>query len=173
VEGRAPSRACPERSRRAIGSTGRSVEASTVRVGTGTLAHPCGQVYRAACRKHQESQSLSFRPKGGTCFSGRASGRPLKYEITDHDGSASSVFHSPDVTSDLAPTIKISDHCHSGGSGQSSKAHPNSFVVKILTSKPLGLKILHAVFCKPRAQQAFQRYGGGGRGNQFLTSISL
>jgi hypothetical protein len=80
--------------------------------------------------------------------------------------SASSVFRHPDVTSNLAPTIKISDHCHSGGSGQSSKAQPNSFVVKILTSKPLGLKILHTVLCKPRAQQAFQSMGGRGRGNQ-------
>jgi hypothetical protein len=51
-----------------------------------------------------------------------------------------------------------------GGGG--ARRHPergsNSFVVKILTSKPLGLKILQTIFVKPAPVAAFR--GGQGEG---------
>jgi hypothetical protein len=43
-----------------------------------------------------------------------------------------------------------------------AKKSSNSFVVKILTSKPLGLKILQTLFAKPAPVKAFGGGGGGG-----------
>src|SRR5208283_5500940 len=62
-----------------------------------------------------------------------------------------STFPQPNhVTSNLDLEIQKADH-REGGSGTSSHAEKgrNSFVLKILTSKPLGLKILQAIFADP------------------------
>jgi hypothetical protein len=76
------------------------------------------------------------------------------------------VFHSPAqnrVTSNLDLKIQSADHGQ-GGSGvrRGRGPGPKSFVLKILTSKPLSLKILQTIFCRPRASQGIPR--GGGRG---------
>jgi hypothetical protein len=72
-------------------------------------------------------------------------------------------FPQLDVTCDLAPRSKRADH-RQGGSGirLSAKKSPKSFVIKILTSKPLELKILQTLFADPAPVAASQ--GGWGRG---------
>ena len=72
-------------------------------------------------------------------------------------------FPQPDVTSNLAPRRERADHRQGGSSkGTSAKKSPKSFVVKILTSKPLGLKILQTLFANPAPVAAFQRRWGRG-----------
>jgi hypothetical protein len=65
-------------------------------------------------------------------------------------------FHH--VTSDLASHSEKVDH-RQGGSGirRSAKKSSNPFVIKILLSKPLGLKILQTLFANP-APVATQRF---------------
>jgi len=72
-------------------------------------------------------------------------------------------FHSSIVTSNLASRLKKADHRQRGGSTRSDRENScKSFVVKILTSNSLALRILRTIFCRPRAQQGFR--GGGGEG---------
>src|SRR5258708_22045199 len=53
-----------------------------------------------------------------------------------------------------------------GKGGRSISSHSkiwrNSFVLKILTSKPLGLKILRRLFANPAPSAAFRGWGEGG-----------
>jgi hypothetical protein len=69
----------------------------------------------------------------------------------------------PPVTPNLAPDKEKADH-HQGVSGRrSDREKPHKlFVIKILTSKPLRLKILQSIFAKPAPVKAFQRRGEGG-----------
>src|SRR5579864_7449827 len=72
-------------------------------------------------------------------------------------------FPEPDVTSALVPHHERADHCQSASSkNMSAQESPKSFVVKILTSKPLGLSILQTLFANPASVAASQRGGGGG-----------
>ena len=68
------------------------------------------------------------------------------------------VFHSPIVTSDLARSLGNVDHCQ-GESGERKNAAfgLKSFVLKILSSNPLGLKILRTLFAEPAPVAAFER----------------
>ena len=77
------------------------------------------------------------------------------------------------VTSNLDPRFQRANHGQGGGTCKNRGAVPNSFVVKILTPKPLGLKILQTLFADPAPSKPFRGRGGGGRGNQPLTSISF
>src|SRR5579864_8273576 len=72
-------------------------------------------------------------------------------------------FPQHDVTSDLASRTERADH-RQGGCDifDSAEKCSKSFVIKILTSKPLGLKILQTLFANPAPVAAFQRGGGGG-----------
>jgi hypothetical protein len=67
------------------------------------------------------------------------------------------------VTSDLDPEIQRADH-RQGGGGTRGNREPvsNSFVLKILTPKPLGLKILRGIFAKPAPDKAFHGLVGEG-----------
>jgi hypothetical protein len=67
------------------------------------------------------------------------------------------------VTSNLALHKKKADHGQgvSGISIIGEKAN-KSFVIKILTSKPLRLKILQSIFVDPAPVKAFRGWGGGG-----------
>lgn len=69
-------------------------------------------------------------------------------------------FPHPRVTSNLAMPSKRADHVPADGSieREHEKAR-KSFVVKILTSNPLGLKILQGLFAEPAPVKAFK--GGG------------
>src|SRR4029077_11339148 len=72
-------------------------------------------------------------------------------------------YPHPSVTSNLASHPK-SVH-HGRGERSTVKSHdngPNPFVVKILTSKPSAIKILHALFASPAPSKPFQWVGGGG-----------
>jgi hypothetical protein len=67
------------------------------------------------------------------------------------------------VTSDLDPEIEKAEDCH-GESGR-RQIHANGrnpFVLKILTSNPLALKILPAIFARPAPVKAFRGWGEGG-----------
>jgi hypothetical protein len=67
------------------------------------------------------------------------------------------------VTSNLDPQIQKADDGQGGGGIRKNRgAALNSFVVKILTSKPLGLKILQGIFVEPAPVKAFRELGGGG-----------
>jgi hypothetical protein len=67
------------------------------------------------------------------------------------------------VTSDLDPRIQTADHCLGGGGARRNREPgSNSFVPKILTPKPLGLKILQTIFANPAPVAAFKGVGGGG-----------
>ncbi len=86
----------------------------------------------------------------------RAGGR---FSVCPHSGR----YPQLNVISDLAPHIKKADYVQ-GASGTRStreKAH-KLFVVKILTSKSLRLKILQGTFAKPAPVKAFRGEGGGG-----------
>ena len=72
-------------------------------------------------------------------------------------------FPQPNVTSDLDPKIQRADHRQGGGGARRKRERgSNSFVLKILTSKPLGLKILQTIFVNPAPVAAFGGVGGGG-----------
>ena len=76
---------------------------------------------------------------------------------------ARSTFPHPDVTSDLDAKNQRADHRQGGGGAIGNRERgANSFVVKILTSKPLGLKILQTIFAKPAPVAAFRGVGAGG-----------
>jgi hypothetical protein len=67
------------------------------------------------------------------------------------------------VTSALVQEIQRADHCQGGGGVQEIRgAAPNSFAVKILTSKSNGLNILQGSFAKPAPIKAFRGGGPGG-----------
>jgi hypothetical protein len=67
------------------------------------------------------------------------------------------------VTSNLDPQIQKADYGQGGGGIRKNRgAALNSFVIKILTSKPLGLKILQGIFVEPAPVKAFRELGGGG-----------
>ncbi len=70
-------------------------------------------------------------------------------------------FHTRLVTSNLALNKKKADHCEgvSGTSTAREKAR-KFFVVKILTSNPLGLNILQGIFAHPAPVKAFRGAGG-------------
>lgn len=68
-----------------------------------------------------------------------------------------------DVTSDLAFHSQRSRSLPRANSKRSDRENDRKpFVIKILTSNPLRLKILQAIFAKPAPVKAFQRVGGGG-----------
>jgi hypothetical protein len=70
-------------------------------------------------------------------------------------------FPHADVTSNLDPEIQRADHRQGGGGIRRNRgADPNSFVVKILTSKPLGLKILQGIFAEPCQSRLPKGWGG-------------
>ncbi|SPE22597.1 hypothetical protein SBA2_1000004 [Acidobacteriia bacterium SbA2] len=72
-------------------------------------------------------------------------------------------FPQPNVTSNLDPRIQRADHGQGGGGARRNREPgSNSFVLKILTSKPLGLKILQTIFANPAPVAAFRGVGGGG-----------
>lgn len=65
------------------------------------------------------------------------------------------------VTSNLDPTQQREDHRHGRGrNARKGRKDPKSLVVKILTFKPLWLKILQSIFANPAPVKAFR--GGGG-----------
>jgi hypothetical protein len=71
--------------------------------------------------------------------------------------------HPEHVTSNLALHKKKADH----GQGVSGTSFPGEnthkfFVIKILTSNPLRLKILQSIFANPAPVKAFSGWGGGG-----------
>ena len=73
------------------------------------------------------------------------------------------VFHSRPVTSELAPTQKKADHGQGvSGTGIPLQEASKFFVIKVLTSNPLGLKILQSIFAEPAPVKTFRE--GGGRG---------
>jgi hypothetical protein len=67
------------------------------------------------------------------------------------------------VTSDLAINKKKADHGQ-GASGKNITREKATkfFASKILTSKPLGLKILQSIFAEPAPVKAFRGWGEGG-----------
>jgi hypothetical protein len=72
-------------------------------------------------------------------------------------------FPQPSVTSDLDPKIQRADDRRGGGDARRNRERgSNSFVLKILTSKPLPLKILQTIFANPAPVAAFRGWGGGG-----------
>src|SRR5579862_7460316 len=74
-----------------------------------------------------------------------------------------SPFPQADVTFNLALPPKRADSDQGGGGVCGSREKDrNSFVVKILTSKPLALKILQTLFANPAPVRRSSRGGGGG-----------
>ena len=72
-------------------------------------------------------------------------------------------FPHPHVTSNLATPSKKADHVRAGGSiERACEKARKSFIVKILTRKPLGLKILQRIFANPAPVGAFRGVGEGG-----------
>ena len=72
-------------------------------------------------------------------------------------------FPHPAVTSNLAPHLKSAHHDRGEGSiGKSHNNDPKPFVVKILTSKPSAIKILHTLFANPAPSKLLQGQGEGG-----------
>jgi hypothetical protein len=70
---------------------------------------------------------------------------------------------TPNVTPNLASTGQRADDVQGGGGSNSDRDDGSKyFGIKILTSKPLGLKILQTIFANPAPVAAFR--GGGGRG---------
>lgn len=66
------------------------------------------------------------------------------------------------MTSNLDLEIQRADGCQGkGGIRETREQRANSFAVKILTSKPLGLKILQSIFAEPAPVKAFRGVGGG------------
>jgi len=81
------------------------------------------------------------------------------------------VFHRTVVTSELATRAKRAEHGQGGGGIRDfRRSSAKCFVVKILTSKPLGLKILQRLFVKPAPDKAFR--GGRGRGYRSIPELS-
>jgi hypothetical protein len=67
------------------------------------------------------------------------------------------------VTSNLDPGIQRADHRQGGGGiCRIREQGPNSFVLKILTSKSQWLKILQSIFANTSPVKAFRGMGGGG-----------
>ncbi|SRR6266567_789678 len=73
------------------------------------------------------------------------------------------VFHRTVVTSELATRAKRAEHGQGGGGIRDfRRSSAKCFVVKILTSKPLGLKILQRLFAGSAPGKAFHGDGEGG-----------
>src|SRR6266446_5286687 len=71
-------------------------------------------------------------------------------------------FHTHPVTSNLASANKSAHHGRGEGSrGKSADNGLNSFVVKILTSKPSAIKILQTLFARPAPSKPFKGMGVG------------
>jgi hypothetical protein len=67
------------------------------------------------------------------------------------------------VTSNLDPGIQTADDRQGGGSARRNpEPDSNSFVLRIMTSKLLGLKILQTIFANPAPVAAFSGWGRGG-----------
>jgi len=67
------------------------------------------------------------------------------------------------VTSNLDHKSQEADHRQGGGGTRNHREKVRkSFIVKILTSKPLGLKILQTLFANPAPLAAFRGWEGGG-----------
>lgn len=67
------------------------------------------------------------------------------------------------MTSDLDRKTRRAEHGQGeSGSCKKRSRRPNSLVFKILTSTPLGLKILQADFVKPAPGAGFRDGGEGG-----------
>src|ERR1019366_10571815 len=78
-------------------------------------------------------------------------------------GIRSSVLRAAPVTSNLDLQIQRADHRQGGGGLRKNReSGPKSFVVKLLTSKPLRLKILQSIFANPAPVKPFRRVGKGG-----------
>jgi hypothetical protein len=54
------------------------------------------------------------------------------------------------------------DYQGGGGASRNGGRIANSFVVSILTCKPLALKILQSIFAEPAPVKTFEGWGGGG-----------
>jgi hypothetical protein len=73
------------------------------------------------------------------------------------------------VTSNLDLKTKQAEHCQGdSGSPTTNPVAPKAFVLKILTLKPLALKILRTTFCKCRASHGFQEVSGRGVSTEFV-----
>jgi hypothetical protein len=85
-------------------------------------------------------------------------------KLTNADAFPNSTsFPQPLVTPDLDPETQTADHRQGGGGARrNQELGPNPFVLKILTSKPLGLKILQTIFANPAPVAAFREGDGGG-----------
>ena len=85
--------------------------------------------------------------------------QPLAFDFA----APTTLIHNPNVTSDLDAKNQRADHRQGGGGASRRRVRgSNSFVLKILTSKSLGLKILQTIFAKPAPVAAFRGVGGGG-----------
>lgn len=92
---------------------------------------------------------------------GACEARP--HPITTRRRRVSTESNLKDVTSDLAFHSQRSRSLPRANSKRSNRENDRkSFVIKILTSNPLRLKILQAIFAKAAPVKAFQRVGGGG-----------
>jgi hypothetical protein len=85
-------------------------------------------------------------------------------KLTNADAFPNSTsIPQPLVTPDLDPETQTADHRQGGGGARRNhELGPNPFVLKILTSKPLGLKILQTIFANPAPVAAFREGDGGG-----------
>jgi hypothetical protein len=133
---------------------------TSVRVFTDSIiyASGCGSPNRcpstvAISRLH----SLGLGPNPSTSLP-----HPI-HALERRPGTRPKVIHSPDVTSDLVPLIKIARSWpRRTGYGEPYRLTPNSFVLKILTSKLFGIKILQTIYAGPAPSKTLRRYGGGG-----------
>jgi hypothetical protein len=67
------------------------------------------------------------------------------------------------VTSDLALNFWKADNDQGGGGAPDyHRTHRKFFVIKILTSNSLALKILQTLFAEPAPVKPFRGVGGGG-----------
>ena len=67
------------------------------------------------------------------------------------------------VTSNLDPEIQRADHRQGGGGATKKRDRaPKSFIVKILTSNSLQLKVLQSIFANPAPVKPFRGRGDGG-----------
>ena len=99
---------------------------------------------------------------------------PQQIFLQAHLGNQSPPLHSAfpqaGVSSDLAQKIERADHGQGAGSGgENLEKHPNSFVLNIFTSNPLGLKILQTLFAEPAPVKAFRGWRRRGYSSRSLT----
>jgi hypothetical protein len=95
-----------------------------------------------------------------------AFGSNNKAPIHDQGCVVSPIFHRRNVsrvTSDLALNFRKADHGQGiSGARNYHRTHRKFFVIKVLTSNSLALKILQTLFAEPAPVKAFR--GGGGEG---------